>query len=232
MLFRVSVYILCTVRRDEQWYTGNVYWHDTVAYTFGVNAINAGNAAVMACQAAEHAFDRDGKYVGGIVLEVHPRCVNRSDFSGYNKYLLGPLDQEGIFYVTGICFTSILDGEIVDYLPRLVDLKTNIDRNGLPPASFKHPMPTVDETPKSIRMVCPICGHWTEVDHSGLLYSFFDGLDPISDEFDRAKVARETAGPFVKRHLECIRNSGSGAAIESIFDDDERFGFLDDEKRD
>lgn len=83
------------------------FWESTdcceaVAYTFGINAPGTAEAANIAIAAAENAVDREKRFIGGIVVEVHCRSVNPQEFEGAEKYFCQPLTDHGIFYVSGL----------------------------------------------------------------------------------------------------------------------------------
>lgn len=233
MLFRTKVYVARAIREDRPHIPdAEAEWHDTVSYTFGINAESAAEAATIAVRAAENAVDRDGRYVGGVVLEVQPKCVGPEEFDGYERYLMHSLDQPGIFYVSGITFTSIALHEANGAVERLEAARACIEQNGIPAASFVHPSLKNDDEASRVRIVCPVCEHWVEVDNTGLLYSFFEGLDPFSDEYKEVQQAAQTAGPFVKSHFSCLQDKRDVHALIFLYEDDEHYNLLDESKRD
>jgi hypothetical protein len=231
MLFRTNVFVLRAVRDTRMNLPGNDAWHDTVSYTFGINARDAAEAAAIAVKASESALGRDGDFVGGVVLEVQPKCVGREEFDGCEKYLMQPLDEPGIFYVSGITYTSIALHKANGATESLARFREWIDKNGIPAPSFIHPPLDDSGEPKTIRIVCPVCERWVEVDRAGLLYSFFDGLDRFSEECKSGQQAVQTAGPFVKSHFACLKDSAEATALIFLYEDDERYNLLDASKR-
>jgi hypothetical protein len=231
MLFRTRVYVLLAVREQrDDLLDSDAKWHDTVSYTLGINADNAADAAAVATRAAENAIDRDGRYVGGVVLEVQPKCVGPEEFEGYESYLLQPLDAPGIFYTSGITHTSISLHEANGAAEALANVREWIADNGIPAPSFVHPPLEIDDEPKTVRIVCPVCQHWVEVDSRGLLYSFFDGLEPFSQAYEEGQEAVHIAGPFVRNHFACLKDRDVNALI-FLYRGDYRYDLLDDAKR-
>ncbi len=231
MLFRTNVCVVLAVRQQPKWRPNcDNQSHDTASYTFGINADEPAAAAAVAVRAAENAVDRDGAFVGGVVVEVQSRCVGSEEFDGYEKYLMQPLEEPGIFYVSGITFRSIAAYEANGAAASIRSMREWIAENGLPPPSFVHP-PLEPDAPKTVRLVCPVCERWIEIDSSGLLYSFFDGLDRLSSEFEEARQAAETARPFVESHFVCLRDREDVNALLFLYEDDERYQLLDESKR-
>lgn len=233
MLFRTKVYVVLAIQEERTYMPdGDARWHNTVSCTFGINAEDAADAAAIAVRAAENAIDRDGTFVGGVVLEVQPKCVGPEEFDGYEKYLTQPLDQPGIFYVSGTTSSSIALHEANGATQALGSIRERIAKTGLPAPSFVHPPLDDDEEATMVRIVCPVCEHWVEVDNCGLLYSFFDGLDPTSQEYEEGQHAVQAAGPFVKSHFACLEDRDDVNALIFLYEDDERYALLDDSKRD
>ena len=223
MIFKTTVAVLCAVPEDPERSTPDQTWYDAVAYFFGVNAANAGEAASIATHAAENAVDRNGRYIGGVVIEVHVKCLPPEEYSKDPEYLLQPVDQPGIFYVTGTTTTGEAKELAVGAAAELRQKQEKIKREGLPEPSFVHP--TWQPPPaEPIRIYCPGCGRWTEVDGSGILYSFFDGLDPWSfqDEYRSAEATRR----FIESHLECVMEYHDAGPIVFLYRDDERYHVL------
>lgn len=233
MLFRTNIFVVRAIYDERTLrFHADPKWHDTVSYTFGINADTAADAAVIAVRGAEKAIDRDGQFVGGVVVEVQPKCVGPEEFVGYEKYLIRPLHLPGIFYVSGITYSSIGFHEANGIADTLTSIRNGIAQNGIPTPSFVHPQLEVDAAPKTVRIVCPVCERWVEVDHCGLLYSFFDGLDAFSPEHEVGRQAVRVAGPFVKRHFACLNGNDNFKALLFLYDGDERYATLADSKRD
>jgi hypothetical protein len=204
----------------------------TVTYTFGINADDAGDAATLAVRAGENAVDRMGEFVGGAVLELQCRCVGREEFENYKEYLLQPLDERGIFYVSGITYSGIGLQEANGVLESLQTIRNSIAKNGVPEPSFVHPTPKVRNEPKKVRIVCPVCERWLEVDNEGLLYSFCQGFDLYPDNLTRMRETGQIAGPFIKKHFACLSDRDAANALVFVYDSDERYYQLDFSKQD
>lgn len=199
-------------------------------YTLGINAANSAAACETAARAAENAIDRDGDYVGGVVVELHTRCVGSEEFQRYEDFLIQPIDQTGIFYVSGISYFSASINKLSGAERELDLRRQRFKSNGPPSPSFVHP-PLKVVAPEKARLVCPVCKYWVEIDSSGLLYSLFCGLDPFSSEYEEGRLAGNIAAPFVQRHFECLSTSTEFSALIFIYESDERFLELDEMMR-
>lgn len=210
MLYRVHVVVVLAIGSRSP--DGSVaapidHWADTVSYWFGVNAEDAGAAVAQVERAAEHARGRDGDYIGGVILELQVRSAAAVEFKGYEQYLIRPITDPGIFYVTGTTHSGLPSGMIPAVRDRLAELRESIRQRGLPPASFVHPKPPDGKPPRRTRIVCPGCQSWAEFDSAGVICSLYDGLDPGSRE---AQIGRQTGamlGRFVEEHLPCLKTS-------------------------
>ncbi len=229
MLFRTKVFVVCALQ-DSRF--KDMPGYDSAAYTFGINAGDAADAAAIAVRAAENAIGRNGDFIGGVVLEVHSKCVGPEEFTTYQKYLLQPLDERGVFYVSGVIHSSVAPHEANGAAKALQHVRDWIEENGLPTPSFVHPPLKDDDGPKNLRIVCPVCERWVEVGHGGVIYSFFDGLDRLSEEYQEGQLAVQIAGPFVKSHFACLAQSADAKALVFLYEDDERYELLDESKRD
>lgn len=120
MLFRTKVYVLRAVREQLPMYVhGEPAWYDIVTYFFGINAKNAAGATDIAVRAAENATDRDGSFIGGVVLEIQTKCISAEEIRGYEKYQLQPSSAPGIFYVSGVTYSDISTDEATGALESL-----------------------------------------------------------------------------------------------------------------
>jgi hypothetical protein len=216
MIFRTCVKVACAVPGE---------FTDSVAYAFGVNAANVAEAIRMTFEAAKDAVDREGDYIGGVVIETACRCAYPDEFEGAKKYFHRPMSEPGIFYVTGVTYTGFSKSMSAGVATELAAAKEKIARFGLPPASFTHPQ-LPEEPPTQVRMVCAVCGRWVQVSNAGLIYSFMSGLDMDSEEAQEAVKTTATASPFVRRHL-----SQCGGMIEGVQEDDPRWAELDEDNR-
>ena len=232
MLFRTQICVVLAIRQPfTRKLGGDQLWQETASCLFGINAEDAAAASLIAVRAAEAAVDRDGEFVGGVVAEVQSKCVGPEEFDLHERYLLQPRHVPGIFYVSGITFSSLANHELNGVSKRLQSLRESIARSGLPAASFTHPPLPPPESVPLVRIVCPVCEHWVEVAHDGLLYSFFDGLDRFSAEEEEGRHAVSIAGPFVKNHFQCLRGRDDVSALVFLYPDDERYACLDAAKR-
>jgi hypothetical protein len=231
MIFRTQVAVLRAIPEQYDYIAeADVTWHDAVSYTFGINAPEVAEATRIAVQAAENAVDREGSFIGGVVIEARSRCIGPEEFDGYGDYLLQSIDALGIFYVSGVTFFAIGRNKTLGAARELESFRERINRFGLPGPSFVHPKPK-EKPPQRVRLFCPVCEHWVEVDSGGLLYSFFDGLEHLSDEFREGREAVSVAGPFFQKHLECLMRQESHSALVFIYDSDERYTRLEESKR-
>lgn len=225
MIFRTLVMVLRAIP-DE------LPGLNAVAYVFGINARDLSEATRMAAEAAKDAVDREGNYIGGVVIEADCRCSYPKEFSGYEKHFHKPIDERGIFYVSGVTYTGVFENTSAEAADELADLRKRISRLGLPTPSFVHPQMR-DDPPTRVRLLCSVCGHWIEVSNAGLIYSFMDGLDMFSKEGEEARNAVGAAGPFMSRHLQdcCDGLPPNSLHIEGIQEDNPRWSMLDETKR-
>lgn len=226
MIYRVHVAVLRSVADDlldipEAERT----WLDMVAYTFGINALDATDAVGLAESAAKDAIDTSGDYIGGIVLEVDCRAAFPDEFSIYKEYCHSPMNERGIFYVSGVTYSAITKVLSTEVIAMLATAKERITLTGIPVPSFVHPQ-SPESPPTRVRMLCSACGHWIEVSNTGLICSFMSGLDMFSREGEEAKKVLDEAGPFVSRHI-----AQCSAFIEGVHEDDPRWHTLESGKR-
>jgi hypothetical protein len=230
MLFNVHVIVLRAVRESLRHTDPAALedridrWHDAIMYWFGINAESASDAVSQAERAAEHARDRDGQYIGGVVSQVQTRRAHIDEFANHDDFLLQPISQPGIFYVTGT--TSFTTPRDPGAFGALEALRNTIREHGLPPVSFAHPKPPDAKPPGRSRILCPNCHRWAEVDNLGIVYSRCDGLDPDSVEAKRGQAAGRTLGEFMQRHTRCLNYSRS-IAFTFLHEGDGRFDLLD-----
>ena len=220
MIYRTHVNVLRAVPGEYEWDT-------TVYYSFGINAQDTAEAVKMTVDAAKNAFDREGDYIGGVVLQVYCRYSFPEKFSGYEKYFLRPISEPGIFYVTGVTYTGTSEEWPQEVTAaELAAARDQISRFGLPTPSFAHPK-WPDRPPTNVRMVCPVCDHWVEVSNTGLIFSFSTGIEPDSEEGREAIKAFKIASPFWERH----QKQCQAYRIRGIQEDDPRWSTLDPTKR-
>jgi hypothetical protein len=210
MLFKVQVIVVRAVRislgasdpraLDDR----GDGWCDAVMYWFGINADTASDAVAGAERAAEHARDRNGEYIGGVVAQLHVRRAHVDEFAGYDEYFLQPISRPGIFYVTGTTSFWMPTEGLPGTSEALAVLRQAVREDGLPPVSFAHPRPPAPRPPVRTRILCPTCHRWAEVDSLGVVYSQCDGLDPDSPEAKAGRQAGRTLGDFIQRHTPCL----------------------------
>jgi hypothetical protein len=223
MIFQVHV----TVVLSRQVFALNdSHWVEAVSYTFGINAEDAGVAAGLAERAAEHARDRNGDYIGGVVAEVQMCRVRVEEFKGYEDYLLQPISAPGIFYVTGTTTFQMPSAMVAGTLIALEASRDSIRKSGLPQPSFVHPMPPDPPPPKRTRLLCPGCHKWAEFDSTGIIYSLYEGLDPALSEHRIGQQSGRRLGVFIEEHASCLKLR-SHIAFVFLHEGDPRYDALD-----
>lgn len=225
MFYFVNVFVLCSV--NERHYD-NREWYDTVEYRFGVNAETESEANDLASRASEHALGRDGDYIGGIVKKKCASPATDSEINDLLDYCFSPIENPGIFYVTGVTHSSVGYDEYPDDLSRHLELAQVIQRNGLPNPTFRHPEVDTKYYPRVCRLVCANCQQWVEFDRGAFIFAFFSGIEVMDDEFDRLKSARKIHDEFAESHASCSFDGDS--ALQYLEDSDERFSALDRER--
>lgn len=227
MLFRVHIAVVRAI--PSAWWRNIPECErdscDAVACTFGVNADTMDEAVRIAVTAAANAVNRNGDFIGGVPVEVNCRCVDREQFEGYDKYFHNPIDQRGIFHVSGTSGYSIQKALTADASAKLGRFRSHIKEFGLPKPSFVHPQ-LPKEPPRTVRLLCSECLHWVEVSNEGMMYSFMEGLDCFSLEEDEPTRQDSLAGHFMRAHLDACR-----AKIVGVLEDDPRWATLEEEKR-
>lgn len=232
MLFQVHVVVVRAVREGLRYGDPGALddrddgWSEAVAYSFGINAESAAAAVSEADRAAEHARGRDGDYIGGVVAELQVSRVRADRFDGYEKYLLQPLSKPGIFYVTGTTSFGAPHEMIAGALDAVSALRDSIRQRGLPPPSFAHPKPPDPSPPKRVRILCPGCHKWAEVDSTGVVYSLMDGLDSASPESEIGRRTGRTLGAFIEGHSSCLKYSRD-IAFSFLYEGDPRYDAVD-----
>jgi hypothetical protein len=187
---------------------------DAVACSFFINADDPSIAVSLATKAVSNAVDRDGRYNGGIVIEVDCRLAPPEELNLYQKHFHSSPENAGIFYVSGTHSYSFPSKRIIHLLPELEKLRAEIRNNGLPSPSFIHPeLP--DDPPIKLRLICDKCKNWIEVDNIGLMYTFLNG--GILEPDERFGPRLNIAGPFMARHL------GHGGSISAFNEEDVRW---------
>ena len=230
MLFYVDVTVVRAIpdKRGAESETERA-WHDTVSCRFAINALDSGRAIAIATKASQHAVDRDGDFVGGVVTTAHETAITPDDLSGYDPYLMKPLDENGIVYVSGITYSTTGYDDVTDIDVELTSMRDSIAANGLPEPSFAHPMPDFSYEPNVCRLLCPRCDHWVEFDQRTFMFAFFDGLQHMPEEFQRLKSALNVYQPFVNRHRECFPGTDAiELDLQFLHDDDDEFSSLGD----
>lgn len=230
MLFYVDITVVCAVPDERGVITVTERtWHDTVSCRFAINASDSSCAVAIAIKASQHAICRDGDFVGGVVTTARETVITSDDLNGYDPYLIKPLDENGIVYVSGITYSSVENDDVLDISAELTSMRDSIAANGLPKPSFAHPMPDFVYEPNVCRLLCPRCNHWIEFDQRAFMFAFFDGLQHMSEEFGRLKSALNAYQPFVNRHRECF--SGTDVIeldLQFLHDENDEFASLDD----
>ncbi len=206
---------------------------EAVACTFGVNAEDLAEAVSLAAAAAQDAVDRKGDYIGGVVIETNCRCVDPKEFDGYQKYFHRPMERRGIFYVSGTHTFEIPRMTVLGAMAKFDAARLRIERCGLPAPSFVHPeLP--EEPPTRVRLLCSVCGRWTEVDNRGVVFSFMPDAHFFTDTDPDARRSLEHAGKFMRAHLLSCLHVDKGpmrGSVVGIHQSDPRWATLDDSKR-
>jgi hypothetical protein len=162
--------------------------------------------------------------------ELQARCIGAEEIDNLGEYLIQPVDRPGIFYVTGVTYSSAWLTTTTGVARELQAVRHRIRVHGVPAPSFVHP-PLKVSAPTFVRIVCPVCGHWVEVVNAGILYSFWTGLEPFSEQFHAARQAVQVAKPFVERHFRCLQSFAGKDTLRFVYPSDERFDLLDDAMR-
>lgn len=225
MIYRVHIVVLLAVPDSALEPAGVVI--DKVEYTLGINALDHANAVNIAVASASNAVDRDGRFIGGVVIETHCRCANREEYNGYEKYFHSPIGEHGVFYVSGTTWSTIAKELTIEAHIELKKIRENIKRFGFPSPSFVHPK-LPQEPPAKIRLLCTACGHWVEVNSLGLIYMFMGRHLTFTDEERDELKAHDVAGPFMRRHFpHCHRaDKPCSNGIAGIHEDDEQWNKL------
>src|SRR5688572_1586386 len=139
MLFFTDVAVICCVPLPGITPTNARNWHDTVEYRFGITADTESDADSIAEHAAQHAVDRDGQYIGGVVQAVSTTPTTPTELDEYSDYLIRPASEPGIFYVSGVIYGSIAFSDAARFDERMLEFRYRIEQLGRPSPSFKHP---------------------------------------------------------------------------------------------
>jgi hypothetical protein len=204
MIFRASIAVLCAAPSrplgpDASMAVWRRQHFEIVALMFGINARNLSEAVTLAVDAGQHAFNRKGEYIGGVVLETNAQCVNPEEFESYRKYFHRPMDEPGVFYVSGTHGWTLPRWAVLGALEELEAAAKQLDRFGLPAPSLTQPQ-LPDEPPRRVRLLCTVCGHWTEVQSQGVVLSFIPEEQFFTDLSPQARKSRERARAFFQRH--------------------------------
>jgi hypothetical protein len=232
MFYRVHVTVL-RAQRPGGLPVSKSAWHDAIACTFGINAAEASDAVQLAVTAARNAFDRNGEFIGGVVVEIACRCVDGEEFDGHEKYFHRPMNEPGIFYVSGARHFGLPRFGNAGALADVRRMKARIKKSGLPPASFVHPR-LPDEPPERMRLLCSVCKRWLEVDSDELLSVFMASpLDEFTPEEKKIWRSVNVVGPFMRRHVaQCLFTAGGPrGAMLAIHEPDPRWDTLDPDKQ-
>lgn len=240
MIYRTQIAVLRSVpwkRHDVDEYKVAAWqakFLDAVAYTFGINAQNLAEAVNLAVAAARDAVDRNGQYVGGVVVENHSRCVAVEEFERYKKYFHRPIEEPGIFYVSGITTYSVPKMQVQGALAELHSAAEKISQFGLPTPSFTHPK-LPEEPPTRVRLLCSACGRWAEVENLGIVFSLMGDMDMILKAYPDARQSTGHANSFMRRHLLSCLHVDEGpmrGTILGIQQSDPRWSRLESSKED
>ncbi len=203
-------------------------WHDTVSCRFAVNAAGAPQAIEIASEASRHAVDQNGDFVGGIVTDARAIAISPDDLNGHEAYLIKPLHEEGIVYVSGIAYSSIGYDAAPGVDRELSLMRESIASRGLPDVSFTHPNHDTPYKPEICRLMCPSCGHWVEYDQRAFIFAFFDGIQYLPAEFARLRSARTVHDSFLDRHGTCFPFSEAiELEVHYLHEGDDEFSHLD-----
>lgn len=177
MLFQVRVTTVCAIPRERDYDFSD---YDTVSCWYGVNASSLTAAHLMAARVSEESIDRSGTYVGGLVVSVYAGQRSVADFADYSDYFRAPIDETGIFYVTGITHATCNRDTYPGIEIALAKKRTNYERNGPPVGCFAHPAHP-EKPSEAVRIACTSCGTWAEIPRWTLL---FPGIEGIEWEFE------------------------------------------------
>ncbi len=227
MLFFTDVAVICCLPLPGVTPVGERTWHDTVEYRFGINASTESDADSIADHAARHAVDREGHYIGGVVWAVSTTPTTPAELDEYSDYLMRPISDPGIFYVSGVTYSCIGFGDITKFAAQLREQRRQIEQEGRPSPSFTHPQVADRHEPDVCRLVCPTCGAWIEYDQGAFFYAFIDGLAAFPEFMSRVLSARSVYDEFLARHDLCI--AGDTTRLRYLHTRDDDFYTLDRE---
>lgn len=194
-------------------------WHNVYTVTLGINAEDLALATSIATEAMTRCEDEDGRFIGGVVIETHARCVTADEWRGYARHFTQPIEQRGIFYMSGLTYTSFARGVAAGAEESLKHFRSKRD-SGDPffsQPSYIRRRPHVDEEPRAARIVCPVCGAWQEHDPN-YIYSLFSGLFEDDNEYILGQKAAARTNPFIAQHCRCLVDSpGVTAHVGLLF---------------
>lgn len=92
-------------------------------------------------------------------------------------------------------------------------------------AAFMNPTSS-DKGPKPMRMVCPVCGAWSEKDHMKFLAPLLEGGLPEDwpEEGTPTKRDNLSTQTFMDKHLACCRKKSG--AIYFLYEDNPKYYLL------
>lgn len=233
MIFRIELCVL--MAEPEATSDGGLQltrpWMDAYKVKIGVNAPDICAATSVAARALAGSQDADGARAGGLVIEAHPKLVDRLEFEAHEEYLLQAIDDLGLFYVSGRTHFTIRRSELPRGVQELVD-SGELRRNLPIVPTFVFPDLNAELTSRRVRIVCPVCGAWSEFDHAGFMYSFFDGLSEQDEEYWLAHEAATSAAPFIEAHLQCLSaQNESGDGLYFLYEGDNAYAEVDPSKQ-
>lgn len=233
MLYRVHVAVLRVL--PSALAPGNSFeradWQESVAHTFGVNAPNAAEATRIAVEAAEGTVDRNGEYMGGLVVETACRCVDLNEFYGYEKYFHGPINERGIFYVSGSNVFFLPGSLLACAIAEVKALQAKIMLSGAPPTTFMKPQ-LPDVPVEKMRLLCSVCKRWVETDSEELMHLFMKDMHGFTIPDKKIWRSINVIGPFMRRHIaQCLFiPGGPRGMVHAIHLPDPQWNKLDREK--
>jgi hypothetical protein len=186
----------------------------------GVNAKDISSAITLASEKMSNSVNKDGRYLGGLVLDVRARCVDISEYKPYSEYFLQEIETPGVFYVSGLTFFTPPMRAYPDVEHELEQYEQNkgcIDRDLV----YIHESNDKREKNRRIRIICPVCGAWKEHSHLGFISMFIEGFGANTPEEHDWIENRKEVMPFIEQHLpHCRENSEMIRILDEV---DEEF---------
>ena len=137
MHFFNDIAVICCVPLADNTPTNARQWHDTVEYRLGINASTESNADSIAERAAQHSVDRDAQYIGGVVQAVSTNLTTQTELDEYSDYLMRPVSEPGIFYVSGVTYGAIAFADAAKFDERIIEFGRRIEQQGRPSRTRK-----------------------------------------------------------------------------------------------